>query len=89
MGGGDVGRGREFLLFAAEGLKSAQVGVFLDALGDLIVPGDEMVLEAAVNGQVHAIVTFNLHDYGVAPNEFGVDVMLPRDALRKVQRIKG
>ena len=51
--------------------------------------GDEMVLETLVNGQAQAIVTFNLRDYGVAPNKFGVDVMLPRDALRKVQRNKG
>ena len=48
-----------------------------------------MVLESAVNGQAKAIVTFNLRDYGVATNKFGVDVMLPRDALRKVQRNKG
>ena len=88
---------------SATGLSVAQVGVFLDALADLIVPvethylwrpqlrdpGDEMVLESAVNGQAKAIVTFNLRDYGVATNKFGVDVMLPRDALRKVQRNKG
>ena len=88
---------------SAAGLSVAQVSVFLDAVSDLIVPvetrylwrpqlrdpGDEMVLEAAVNGQAQAIVTFNLRDYGVAPNKFGVDVMLPRDALRKVQRNKG
>ncbi len=42
-----------------------------------------MVLEAAVNGQVRAISTFNLHDFGVAPNKFGGDVKLPRDALCK------
>ena len=51
--------------------------------------GDEMVLETPVNGQAQAIVTFNLRDYGVAPNKFGVDVMLPRDAQRRVQRNKG
>ena len=51
--------------------------------------GNEMVLETPVNGQAQAIVTFNLREYGVAPNKFGVDVMLPRDALRKVQRNKG
>ena len=89
-------------IHAAE-LTLAQVGVFLDAIADLIVPvethylwrpqlrdpGDEMVLEAAVNGQAQAIVTFNSRDFGVAPSKFGIDVMLPRDTLRKVQRNKG
>lgn len=48
-------------------------------------PNDEMVLEAAVNGQALAIVTFNKRDYGSVPNEFGVEVLLPAEALRRVQ----
>jgi hypothetical protein len=48
-----------------------------------------MVLEAAVNGGAQAILTFNQRDFGVAPKRFGVDVMLPKDALQKVKRIKG
>ena len=89
-------------IVSAAGLSVAQAGVFLDALADLIVPvethylwcpllrdlSDEMVLEAAVNGQAQAIVTFNLRDYGVAHKKFGVNAMLPRDALRKVHRNK-
>ena len=51
--------------------------------------GDEMVLQTPVNGQAQAIVTFDLRDYGVAPNKFGGDGMLPRDAQRRVQRNKG
>lgn len=43
-----------------------------------------MVLEAAVNGHADAIVTFNIRDYGVVPGEFGVDVLQPRDALRRL-----
>jgi putative PIN family toxin of toxin-antitoxin system len=48
-------------------------------------PSDEMVLEAAINGQVDAIVTFNRRDFGAAPNEFGLQCLLPRDALEMVQ----
>lgn len=47
-------------------------------------PADEMVLEAAINGQADAIVTFNRRDFGAAPARFGIDVWAPRDALRKV-----
>jgi len=42
---------------------------------------DEMVLEAAVNGQAQAIVTFNRRDFGTAPAKFGIEVLLPREAL--------
>ena len=47
-------------------------------------PSDEMVLEAAVNGHADAIVTFNIRDYGAVPGEFGVGVLQPRDALRRL-----
>ena len=45
-----------------------------------------MVLEAAVNGGAQAIVTFNLRDFGLAPGAFGIDVLLPRDALRRLTK---
>jgi hypothetical protein len=38
-------------------------------------PTDEFVLEAAVNGQAAAIVTFNRRDFGVMPVRFGIDVL--------------
>jgi predicted nucleic acid-binding protein len=44
-------------------------------------PADEMVLEAAVNGQAKAMVTFNAKDFGSAPSKFGIDMLLPREAL--------
>jgi len=49
-------------------------------------PGDEMVLEAAVNGMADAIVTFNQRDYGSAPLRFGVETLLPRDVLVTLQK---
>lgn len=48
--------------------------------------GDEMVLEAAVNGQADAIVTFNRMDYGNAPSRFGIEVLSPAEALRRIRK---
>ena len=48
-------------------------------------PGDEIVLEAAVNGQADAIVTFNRKDFGTAPGRFGVEVLRPAEALRRIR----
>jgi predicted nucleic acid-binding protein len=82
------------------GLSDRQVKVFLDAIiamaepvdthflwrPQLRDPNDEMVLEAAVNGRADAIVTFNLRDYGTAATQFGVEVLLPREAIARIKR---
>lgn len=47
--------------------------------------GDEMVLETAVNGRAEALVTFNQRDYGSVPSSFGTEVVLPREALRRIK----
>lgn len=47
-------------------------------------PGDEMVLEAAVNGRAEAIVTFNLRHYRAVPERFGIEIMRPAEALRRI-----
>ncbi len=49
-------------------------------------PNDEMVLEAAVNGRADAVVTFNVRDYGDAASRFGVEVLLPREAIARIKR---
>ncbi len=46
---------------------------------------DEMVLEAAVNGGAAAIVTFNRKDFTVAAKRFGIEVVLPRQALEMLK----
>jgi predicted nucleic acid-binding protein len=46
--------------------------------------GDEMVLETAVNGQAAVLVAFNRRDYGMAPRFFGIEVLLPREALKRI-----
>ena len=48
-------------------------------------PGDELVLEAAVNGQAKAIVTFNQRDFGSAPENFGIEVLSPAETLRRIK----
>jgi putative PIN family toxin of toxin-antitoxin system len=83
----------------AGGLTERDVATFLDGLVDLAEPvaprfrwrpqlrdpGDEMVLEAAVNGQAAAIVTFNVRDYGPVPAKFGIDLVRPVQALRRTE----
>ena len=45
--------------------------------------GDELVLEAAVAGQADALVTFNVRDFGDAPRRFGIELIGPKDLLRR------
>lgn len=84
----------------AAGISERQVEVFVTAViamaepvhthflwrPQLRDPNDEMVLEVAVNGRADALVTFNVRDYGNAPGRFGVDLLLPREAIRRVKR---
>jgi len=48
-------------------------------------PADELVLEAAVNGQAAAIVTFNRRDFGAAPGKFGVAVLTLAEVIRGIR----
>jgi len=84
----------------AAGLSEREVEIFLDAViamaepvethflwrPQLRDPGDEMVLEAAVNGRADLLVTFNVRDFGTVPSRFGIEVMIPRDALERIRR---
>lgn len=83
----------------AAGFDPGDVGAFLDAVVDLVEPveawflwrpqlrdpADELVLEAAVNGQAIAIATFNGRHFLPAATRFGVEVLLPRDALWRLR----
>ena len=85
---------------SAAGLTTPEVQRFVDGVAALIHPvtsqfvwrpqlqdpGDEMVLEAAVNGMADAIVTFNQRDYGPAPLRFGVETLLPLEVLVALQK---
>lgn len=84
---------------AASGLDASEIGVFLDGLALLVTPvvphflwrpllrdpNDEMVLEAAVNGQADAIVTFNQRDFLPAARRFGIDLERPADIIRRLR----
>jgi len=79
----------------SSGLAAPEVQRFVDGVAALVHPvtshfvwrpqlkdpGDEMVLEAAVNGMADAIVTFNQRDFDPAASRFGVQILLPRDVL--------
>jgi putative PIN family toxin of toxin-antitoxin system len=49
-------------------------------------PGDEMVLEAAVNGQVQAIVTHNTRDFSRVAPKFGLQVLTPAQLLLMMEK---
>jgi putative PIN family toxin of toxin-antitoxin system len=49
-------------------------------------PNDEMVLEAAINGQADALVTHNIGDFAEAGDRFKIPVIRPADVLKKVRR---
>jgi putative PIN family toxin of toxin-antitoxin system len=49
-------------------------------------PKDEMVLEAAINGQVDALVTYNVADFAAATDQFGISLMLPADLLNLLEK---
>jgi putative PIN family toxin of toxin-antitoxin system len=82
----------------AAGLTVAEVEIFLTAVvamtepveshfmwrPQLRDPADELVLEAATDGRAAAIVTYNRRDFGAAPGRFGVDVLTPVEALRRI-----
>ena len=44
-----------------------------------------MVLEAAINGGADAIVTFNTRDFEGTAERFGIAVVSPVEALRRIR----
>ena len=83
---------------AASRLSLTDVDTALDALAALIEPveahlswrpqlpdpGDEMVLEAAINGRADALVTYNTAHFRTAAARFGVRLARPADILHEV-----
>lgn len=48
-------------------------------------PGDEMVLEVAINGHADALVTHNIGDFTNAAARFEITLLRPADALRRIR----
>ena len=83
----------------AHGLAPEEVEEFLAELAALVEPvevhfrwrpqsadpNDEMVLEAAINGQADALVTYNAADFAPAGRRFGIPVLSPAELLKKVR----
>jgi putative PIN family toxin of toxin-antitoxin system len=81
---------------AASGLQGTDIDAILNELASLIAPvtthyqwrpqlrdpADEMVLEAAVNAQASAIVTYNLRDFKPAQH-FGILVLNPEQTFKQ------
>jgi putative PIN family toxin of toxin-antitoxin system len=84
----------------AAGLSEREVEIFLDAVmamaepvkthflwrPQLRDPGDEMVLETAVNRRADGLVTFNVRGFGTVPSRFGIELMIPRKVLGRMRR---
>jgi putative PIN family toxin of toxin-antitoxin system len=82
------------------GLALEEIDEFLSELAALIRPvdvhfqwrpqvrdaADEMVLEAAINGEADALVTYNVSDFAIAAQRFGVEVLRPADVLRRMRQ---
>ena len=83
----------------AAGLTADEVGIFVDAVLAMVEPvesyfmwrprlrdpADEMVLETVANGRAAAIVTFNQRDFGAVPLQFGIELLTPAVALRRIK----
>jgi predicted nucleic acid-binding protein len=84
---------------AAAGISAADVEVLLDAIALVVEPirisflwrpvlsdpGDDLVLETAVNGQAAAVVTFNRRHFEPAAARFGLEILSPADAVRRLE----
>jgi predicted nucleic acid-binding protein len=83
----------------AAGLTADEVGIFVDVVLAMVEPvesyfmwrprlrdpADEMVLETVANGRAAAIVTFNQRDFGAVPLQFGIELLTPAVALRRIK----
>ena len=84
---------------AASGMRAEDILEVIDTLASVARPvhtyflwrpqlrdaDDEMVLEAAVNGRASAIVTFNRRDFADAAGQFGIEILLPKQALETLR----
>ena len=86
-------------LLLATGIRMADMSMFLSDIARIVEPvelhflwrpqlrdpGDEMVLETAVNGRADVLVTHNGRDF-VGAESFGVTVLTPARFLTRMRR---
>lgn len=48
-------------------------------------PGDDLVLETAVNGRAASIVTFNRRHFAPVAGRFGLDILAPGEGLKRLE----
>lgn len=60
------------------------VDVHLRSRPQLRDPGDEMVLEAAINGRADALATHNIRDFREAGPRFGIRIARPAELLVEI-----
>ena len=84
---------------AAARISAADVEILLDAIAlvaepirisylwrpVLTDPGDDLVLETAVNGGADVVVTFNRRYFEPAAAPFGLEILAPADAVRRLE----
>ena len=84
---------------AAARISAADVDVLLDAMALVVEPirisylwrpvlpdpGDDLVLETAVNGRADVVVTFNRRHFEPAAAPFGLEILAPADAVRRLE----
>jgi len=49
-------------------------------------PNDEMVLEAAINGEADALITYNVMDFARVAERFSIEILRPAELLKRVRR---
>ena len=83
----------------AAGITEADVQILLDAIAVVATPvrisylwrpmlpdaNDDLVLETAVNGSAEVIVTFNRRHFEPAAARFGVEILAPAEAVRRLE----
>ena len=71
-------------LLAALAVLAEPVEVHLRWRPQLRDPGDELVFEAAINGRVDALVTYNIRDFSDAAPRFGIRLVKPAELLQEM-----
>jgi predicted nucleic acid-binding protein len=82
----------------AHGLSIPQVNEFLEELAGVVEPveihyrwrpqvtdpGDEMVLEGAINGRATALVTHNIRHFAPAGARFQLPILTPQQVMKEI-----